>query len=377
MQEAGQLPLAAQPVESAGFGQRAAALLGLLRRRGASRRERAAFIGELASLLHAGLPLDRALQIILDASGEGEVCRLASAIQLAVRGGASLSQALEAQPEAFSRFHVAMVRAAEASGALAGGLARLAEHEERSRALREAVLSALIYPAVLVLVTGAALLVILAFVVPQFSALFADAGRALPLSTQIVLAVAEALRSYGWLLAVAIVGLALYVRRQLASRAGRYRIDSLLLRLPLGGSLVRRVQMARFARTLGSLLASGVPLLAAIGIVRETLSNQVLADALELAAEALKAGRSLADPLLSTGLFPALGMQMLKVGEETGQLDQMLTRVAELYDREVAAATQRLLALLEPVLIVGLGVVIGAVIMSILVAIASVNDLPL
>ena len=302
---------------------------------------------------------------------------LAVRVQEAVRGGAALSDALEAQERVFTRFHVSMIRAAEAAGALDAGLARLAEYQERSKALKDTVVSALIYPAILVAVAGGSLLIILAYVVPQFTQLFADAGRALPLSTQVVIGAAELLRHYAWFLAAALIGLVLLVRLQLASPAVRLRFDRLVLRLPIIGGLVQRIQMARFSRSLGTLLASGVSLLAALSIVKDIVSNRVLADSLELAADALKAGRSLADPLLATGLFPALGLQLIKVGEETGRLDEMLLRVADLYDGEVAAATQRMLALLEPVLIVGLGIVIAGVIMSILLAIVSVNDLAL
>ena len=375
IQASGQLPLRAHPV--AGKPLRFA----FARPRSASRRiagrELAGFTRELAALLHAGLALDRALQVIIDVSHDGAVRSLAVRVQEAVRGGAALSDALEAQERVFTRFHVSLIRAAEAAGALDAGLARLAEYQERSKALKDTVVSALIYPAILVAVAGASLLIILAYVVPQFTQLFADAGRALPLSTQVVIGAAELLRHYAWFLAAALIGLVLLVRLQLASPAVRLRFDRLVLRLPIIGGLVQRIQMARFSRSLGTLLASGVSLLAALSIVKDIVSNRVLADSLELAADALKAGRSLADPLLATGLFPALGLQLIKVGEETGRLDEMLLRVADLYDGEVAAATQRMLALLEPVLIVGLGIVIAGVIMSILLAIVSVNDLAL
>lgn len=375
LQEAGSVPIRARPAGGNPMG----ALLSQARR-GAPRlrrRELTAFTQELASLLHAGLPLDRALAIVIETAGEGALPKLAAQIQESVRGGAALSDALAAHPRTFSRFYVSMVRAAEAAGRLDQGLAHLVEYLERSRALRESVLSALIYPAILVVVAGASLLVILTWVVPQFTQLFADAGRALPLPTRIVVGAAEWIRGYAWLLALAALAAGVALRTALRRPAGRARFDRLLLRVPMVSELIAKLEMARFSRSLGTLLGSGVPLLAALGIVRDLLSNRVLADALEPAAETLKAGRRLAEPLMGTGLFPALGLQMIRVGEETGRLDEMLLRVADLYDAEVAATTRRLLALLEPVLIVGLGVVIAAVIMSILVAIVSVNELPL
>ncbi|BAU50066.1 general secretion pathway protein F [Sulfurifustis variabilis] len=375
LQEAGSVPIRASPADGG-----ALAALWTRRRAGArriGRRDLAAFTQELSSLLHAGLPLDRALAIMIDAAGDGAPRELAADIQQAVRGGAALSDALAAHPRTFSRFYVSMVRAAEAAGRLDQGLASLLHYLERSRALRESVVSALIYPAILVTVAGVSLLIILTYVVPQFTQLFADAGRALPLPTRIVIGAAEWLRSYGGLLVVAMAVLAVVIRRRLRRPAGRYRWDRMVLQAPVVGDLITKMEMARFSRSLGTLLASGVPLLAGLGIVKEILGNRVLAETLEPAAETLKAGRSLVEPLMSTGLFPALGLQMIRVGEETGRLDDMLLRIADLYDGEVASATQRLLALLEPVLIVGLGVVIAGVIMSILVAIVSVNELPL
>lgn len=375
IQSSGYIPIRAKPVSNHHFGflfHRK-----LLRPHRIARRELAVFTQELSSLLHAGLPLDRALQTMIEVTDDSHSRSLTSNIQEAVRGGAAFSEALEAHKNTFSRFYVSMVRAAEAGGMLHLGLARLVEYLERSKALKDSVLSALIYPGILVAVSSVSLLIILTYVVPQFTQLFADAGRALPVSTRVVISAAALLRDYWWLLVMSAIALALYLRSLLANASGRYRWDRLLLHLPIVGELIRRMDMARFSRSLGTLLASGVPLLAGLSIVKDIVSNRVLSDTLDVAADTLKAGRSLAEQLMSTGLFPALGLQMIKVGEETGRLDEMLLRVADIYDREVATAIQRMLALLEPVLIVGLGLVIASIIMSILVAIISINELPL
>lgn len=340
-------------------------------------KERAAFTHELACLTRAGLPLDRALGVVGRVAQAPAARRLAQALQEDVRGGASLSEALAAREGAFDAFHVSMVRAAEAAGRLGEGLERLAAHEESRLQLRSRIVQALAYPMLLALVAGASLLLIVAYVVPQFRALFADAGEALPLPTVIVISTATFLGRHAWLIAAFVVLAALGARRYLGTPAGRYGADSLLLRLPLAGSLVRAAQMARFSRGLATLLASGVPLLAALPVVRELLSNRVLADAVDLAADALKGGGGLAAPLASSGLFPALGMQMLQVGEETGRLEEMLASVAALYEREVGVALERLVAVLEPVLIVGLGAVIAGTILSLLLALVAVHDLPL
>lgn len=340
-------------------------------------KERAAFTHELACLTRAGLPLDRALGVVGRVAQAPAARRLAQALQEDVRGGASLSEALAAREGAFDAFHVSMVRAAEAAGRLGEGLERLAAHEESRLQLRSRIVQALAYPMLLALVAGASLLLIVAYVVPQFRALFADAGEALPLPTVIVISTATFLGRHAWLIAAFVVLAALGARRYLGTPAGRYGADGLLLRLPLAGSLVRAAQMARFSRGLATLLASGVPLLAALPVVRELLSNRVLADAVDLAADALKGGGGLAAPLASSGLFPALGMQMLQVGEETGRLEEMLASVAALYEREVGVALERLVAVLEPVLIVGLGAVIAGTILSLLLALVAVHDLPL
>ncbi|MCC8998445.1 MAG: type II secretion system F family protein, partial [Candidatus Contendobacter sp.] len=213
------------------------------------------------------------------------------------------------------------------------------------------------------------------FVVPQFQRLFADAGKALPLATQIVIAVGDGFRHYWWAGGVAILLLTAAMRQQLSQPESRIRWDRWFLRLPLFGDLIAKVETARLSRTLGTLLGNGVSLLNALTIVRETLSNRVLAGALGEVAEHVKTGRGLADPLLESGDFPKLAVQMVRVGEETGQLQEMLLQVADTYDAEVQTAVKRMLTLLEPAMILGLGVIIAGIIMSILVAILSLNDL--
>jgi general secretion pathway protein F len=340
-------------------------------------RELALLARGLACLLQAGVGLDHGLELLAGALRGPAARRTVLALRESVRAGLSLSDAMAAQRPQFTRFAIAMLRAAEAGGTLEAGLACLAEHEERSQALKERIVSALIYPAVLAVVAAGSLAILLVYVVPQFTPLFRDAGRALPASTEFVVGAAALLREAWWALAAGAIAAALGLRAALAAEGARTRLDALVLRLPLAGELVRAAAMARMSRSLAALLASGVPLLGAVAIVRDVLGNRVLAGALEVALEALRGGRSLAGPLLATGAFPALGVQMIRVGETSGRLAEMLARVAELYEREVASATQRLLALLEPALIVGLGVAVGGVILSLLSAIVALNDLPL
>ena len=340
-------------------------------------REVSEFTDELATLLHAGLALDQALQVMLSVTDSGPVRALISRIQDAVRCGVALSGALEAETGVFSSFYIAMVRAAEASGTLDRGLSELAQHLERVRETRERILSALIYPLILAGVAGLSLMIVLAYVVPKITVLFEDMEQLLPASTRLVIAVSELVRGYGWLIPVLGVALAAWVRRERARPRSRYRWDRRLLRVPRVGDLVLKVETARFARGLGTLIANGIPLLSALAIARDTLGNRVLVQALSETTASLKEGERLGEILMRSGHFPKLALQMIKVGEESGELECMLMRVAEVYERETATAVQRLLALIEPVLIVGLGLVIGGIIISLLTAIMSVNDLPL
>lgn len=376
LRDQGLLPLTVEEAD-AGLLGRALNLPLLGARNRVSQREIGMLTQQLAKLLRAGLPLDRALTILISVNDEARMQALLSRIQERVRGGASLADALEDQPGVFSRLYLNMIRAGEAGGSLEVVLERLAEFMARSKALKDTVTSALIYPLILLTVAGLSVVILLTYVVPQFQSLFEDAGQALPLSTQVVIVVGEALRSYWWVGVALIVLLIGFFQRQLSRPETRYRWDRLFLRLPLIGDLIAKVEMARLARTLGTLLRNGVPLLTALSIVKEILTNRVLAEAVSEVAENLKAGQSLAEPLMEQGAFPAMAVHMIRVGEETGQLDDMLIQVADTYDDEVQTAVKRMLALMEPVLILGLGIVIAGIIMSILVAIISVNDLAL
>jgi general secretion pathway protein F len=376
LRDQGLLPLAVEEAD-AGLLGRSLGLPLLGARNRVSQREIGLLTQQLAKLLRAGLPLDRALTILISVNDEERMQKLLSRVQERVRGGSTLADALEDQPGVFSRLYLNMIRAGEASGSLEVVLERLAEFMERTKALKDTVASALIYPMILLTVAGLSVVILLTYVVPQFQSLFEDAGKALPVSTQVVIVVGEALRGYWWVGVLLIALLIGFFQRQLSRPESRYRWDRLFLRLPLVGDLIAKVEMARLARTLGTLLRNGVPLLGALAIVKETLTNRVLADAVGAVAENLKAGQSLAEPLMEQGAFPSLAVHMIRVGEETGQLDDMLIQVADTYDDEVQTTVKRMLALLEPVLILGLGIVIAGIIMSILMAIISVNDLAL
>lgn len=335
----------------------------------------AVFTQEIATLLRAGLPLDRSLGILISLSANPQVLQLLTQVRNDVLGGAALSAAMEAQTGVFSRFYLNMIRAGEAGGALDVVLQRLSEFMERSRELKETVKSALIYPAILVGVAVLSIAVLLVWVVPQFTQMFEESGKALPLATQIVIAAGDAVQHYWWAMILGAIGIYSWFSRQLQQADTRYKWDKRFLALPLVGDLVAKLEVTRFARTLGTLIGNGVTLLTALSIAKETLNNTVMSEGLSAVATQLKGGQGLGKPLMETGLFPKLAVHMVMVGEETGKLQEMLLRIADIYDREVQNAVKRMLALMEPVLILGLGLVVGGIIMSVLVAILSVNDL--
>jgi general secretion pathway protein F len=345
--------------------------------RGVTQDEIGVVTREIATLLKAGLPLDRSLEILVGLAENERVALILRNVRNEVRGGASLSKALDSQGGLFSRFYVNMVRAGEAGGALSDVLARLAEFMERAKELRESVKSALIYPSILVAVAVASVVILLAVVVPQFEPIFEQSGKALPLVTEVVLGAGAFMRAYWWAIVLGTVAAVYLVSKRLESPAAKLAWDRRLLGLPVIGDLAAKVETARLARTLGTLLRNGVSLVNALSIARETIANTHIAAGLAEVGRELKTGRGLAKPMMETRRFPAFAVHMIQVGEETGRLDQMLLDVADVYDAEVARAVKRALALLEPMMILFLTFVVGAVILSILAAMLSIYDLPI
>jgi general secretion pathway protein F len=334
-----------------------------------------AFTAELSTLLAAGLPLDRSLLILSQISEHRGMTEIVQLLLKSVREGVSFSEALQRHPEVFPRLCVNMVRAGEAGGVLDAVLEKLTEFFESSAELKDHVVSAMIYPTILALTGGVSIILLLTFVLPRFSVIFAELGSALPLSTQILLAASELLKSYGLFLLILLLGLWVLLRQYVATDRGRYRWDA--LKLKLLGDLIRKLETARFCRTLGTLLASGVSLLQALGNAREVISNRVIADKVEAVSRGAKEGRGIADPLSRAGVFPPLALSMITVGEETGQLDQMLIKVASIYEKSLKQAVKRFMSLLEPAMILAMGLIIGFIVVSMLLAIFSISDIPL
>jgi len=334
------------------------------------------FTGELATLLESGLPLDKSLLVLMDLTEDNErLTKLIAKVLEKVKSGSSLADALEIQAGVFTKFYLNMVRAGEAGGSLGEVLTRLAEYLESAQELKDTVSTALIYPAILLVMSLASLFIMLTFVVPQFTEMFASAGKELPVSTQVVVGLAEWLQSYWWVVIGSVLGISSYMKYQMADPVRKKVWDGWFLKLPLFGTILLNKETANISRTLGTLLGNGVSIIAALVIVRETVDNLVVAAAIADTEEQIKQGRHISDALLEKAIFPKMATQMIKMGEETGRLEEMLLRVATLYDKQLRVAIQRMLALLEPALIITLGLMIGGIIVSILLAILSVNDL--
>ncbi len=334
-----------------------------------------ALTSELAIMLRAGLTLANALRVLIDMSAKPATAQLLQQVLDDVKGGASLSAALAKHHHLFGDFYLNMVRSGEASGQLASVMARLVEHMERLRALRENVVSATIYPAILLGVAILSLAAMLGFVVPQFEKLFTDMGDALPTATRIVMVAGQVFREWGTVFAIVLACLFYLFLRWVRTPGGRAAFQSWLLRVPLFGKLLLKFQVNLFARSLGTLLGNGVPMLTALHIATETVGNHVIRSVLLPIAPAVKEGSRLVDALGRTGVFEPLAINLVRVGEETGRIGPMMLELANILDREVELGIKRTLTLIEPALIIVLGMAIAAIIVSIMLGILSINDL--
>lgn len=334
-----------------------------------------ALSSELAIMLRAGLALDSALRVLIEMSYKPSLSSLLQQMLDDVKSGTALSKALAKHPHLFGDFYVNMIRSGEVSGQMSSVLDRLVEHMEGQRALRESVVSATIYPAILLVVAILSLVGMLGFVVPQFEKLFMDMGDALPWPTKIVMEMGHLFTRYGVVLA-ALAFVAGYVGlRWLRSSAGRLWWQGRVLRLPMIGSLALKYQLTLYARSLGTLLGNGVPLLTALAIATDTVGNSVLQKSLSCVSPIVKEGGKVVQAVTATGIFEPLAINLIRVGEETGRIGPMMIELANILNREVEIGIKRLLTLLEPLLILVLGFLIAGIIISILLGILSINDL--
>ena len=332
------------------------------------------FTQELATLLNAGIPLDRALQISTELTEDPAFQLVVSDVLRVLKGGRTMADSLATHPDHFSDLYLNMVRAGEASGQLGTMFNRLSEFEKTREDLRGYVISSLVYPALLAFVGFCSVFILLYFVIPRFAQVFEQARIQMPLPTVIMLQASKIMQQYGVLLLALVVAAVAGFRYYLSTPEGRWWWDGYRLKLPLIGETLRKMETARFARAMATLVANTVPLVQSLGIAKGIMTNRVMANSLESVAQGVKRGEGLATPIKRTGQFPALAGHLLMVGEETGKLDTMFERMADIYDTETRASVKRFTSLFEPLIIVVMGVVVGALILSMLMAITSINE---
>jgi general secretion pathway protein F len=338
------------------------------------RRDVLFFTQELSTLLNAGVPVDRALSITAELTERGAFRAVVLDIVRLLKGGKPLADSIAAHPSHFSELYINMVRAGEASGSLSQIFDRLAEFERTRDDLRGYIVSSLIYPGLLTLVGCASIFILLNFVVPRFAQIFADPRIKIPTPTLIMLEASRYMREY-WLPAAIVMGGAILVfTTYIRTPKGAWWWDSTRLRLPVLGDALRKAETSRFARAMGTLVAANVPLVQSLGISRGILNNRRIAGCLEKIAQGVKRGEGIAGPLRKAGEFPPLAGHLLSVGEETGHLDAMFNRMADIYEVETRTAIRRFTSLFEPMIILVMGVVVGTLILSLMLAITSIND---
>ncbi|KGI78561.1 type II secretion system inner membrane protein GspF [Oleiagrimonas soli] len=371
LQDQGHTPLEAKPADAGGGAPMFASLF----QRGPFNGDQLAqFTHQLATLLGAGQPLDRALGILLDLPEGERAKKLVERVRERVRGGGTLSQALDEEHGAFPRLYVSLVRAGEAGGSLDVTLRRLADYLERAQALRSSVVNALIYPAFLMVGVVGSLLLLLTYVVPQFVPIFQDMNVPIPLMTKIVLGIGNVMQSGWWLMLLLLVGGVFFLRMRLRDADTRRGFDAWRLRMRVLGPVLLKVETARIARTLGTLLKNGVPMMTALNITRQVTRNTALEYALTKAAEAVKGGAGLGVALAESKQFPRLALQMVQVGEEAGAIDDMLLKVADTFDLESKRSIDRLLAALVPALTVVMTVMVAFIMAAILMPLLSLTS---
>jgi type IV pilus assembly protein PilC len=327
-------------------------------------KELSVFSRQFATMINSGLPILRALAILSDQTNNKELARVLGECRLDIEQGSSLSAAIQKHPKVFNNLFVSMVKSGETGGSLDSVLLRLADMIENEVKLRGKIKSAMTYPIAVVALVSLILSGMLLFVVPQFKSIYAQLGGSLPLPTQVLLMISNVFKKYWYIVIIAFFGGRFFLRRWKATPAGREAVDAFKLRVPVFGSLFHKTALARFAGTLGMLLRSGVPILQALDIVSDTVNNKVISKAVDDVQSSVREGESMAKPLAKHKVFPPMVVQMLAVGEETGQVDTMLEKVSTFYNQEVEASVDALTSLIEPLLIAVIGGAVGAAVIA-------------
>jgi general secretion pathway protein F len=332
------------------------------------------FTQELSTLLNSGVPLDRALSITSELTTRPRFRTVVLDILRSIKGGKSLADSLALHPGYFSDLFVNMVRAGEASGSLGQIFERLSEFERSRDELRNYIVSSMVYPALLCLVGAGSIFVLLDFVVPRFASVFDDSRMKIPLPTKIMLEASAVVQSWWWIVALALAAVAAAFVFYTRTPNGRMWWDGARLRLPILGDALRKAETSRFARAMSTLVGNAVPLVQSLNISAGILSNKRMAVSLGEVARGVKRGEGISQPLARTRMFPPLASHLLTVGEETGKLDAMFTRMADIYEEETRSSIKRFTSIFEPLVILVMGVIVGALVLSMLIAITSIND---
>lgn len=332
------------------------------------------FTTELSALLAAGLPIDRSLNILSDISENMQMKDIIHSVLTSIREGNSFSEALSRHPRIFPKLYVSMVRAGETGGVLDVVLDKLNEFLETAKELKDNVVSAMVYPLILTITGGISIIILLTFVLPRFSSIFNEIGGSLPFSTRFILGISTMLRSYWWIIFPVLGAILVFIRIYIRTDKGAYKWDE--IKLKLFKDVVTKLETARFCRTLGTLIKSGVPFLQALNNSKDVIGNRIIAGSVDAITKNVREGRGVAVPLTETNIFPPLALSMIKVGEETGQLDTMLLKVAATYEKSLRDAVKRFMSLLEPAIILAMGIIIAFIVVSMLMAVFSILELP-
>ncbi len=335
------------------------------------------FTQQLATLVKAGLTLDKSLSILIETSKGKKTGKIVEEVQKNVHSGSSFAEALSKYPDTFSKLYVNMVKAGEAGGVLESVMVRLESFLEQSQKLRDDIRSAMVYPLLLTFAGGLAVMVLLTFVIPKFAKIFDEMGQALPFSTELLLMVSFFIKDYWWALLLGCLAMFFLFTAYVSKGKGKEAWDGFKLKVPIFGPLIRKIEVSRFSRMLGTLLKSGVPILNSLNIVKDTLTNSVVAASVVELYKGVKEGGAISIPLKKSGVFPPLAVHMITVGEEIGQLEEMLFKVAETFDQEIERSVKSLTSLLEPVMILFMGLIVGFIVISMLLAVFSMNEIPI
>jgi general secretion pathway protein F len=335
------------------------------------------FTQEFSTLISAGLPIDRSLKILATLTENRKLKEVVRDVLSRIEGGNSLAEALGNHPRIFSKLYINMIKAGESGGFLEVILSRLARYLQSSKEIRDYLVSVMIYPLILTLVSGMSIVILITFVIPRFAKIFSDMGQTIPLPTQIMLGISEGVRNYWWLGIGGIVMIYIAFKIYNQDEERKFYWDRFKLRWVAAGNIIKKIEVARFARTLGTLLQSGVPILPALSLVKEISQNLAVSRSIGYIHERLREGKGISKALEETQVFPPLAIHMIGVGEETGRLDEMLNKLADSYEENVQTTVKRFVSLLEPLIILFMGAIVGFIVISMLLAIFSINEFPM